>query len=167
MQPEWQFVPDGFRYNIRIIGSLPYGYKLSYSYEALASKSLFMTREDIADRGPKRFKKEYWGHYVVTPVKQVEIYVKFPEGYRVKRFHVGACIGGTPSDELMNTQEIQRIQKEGRFEPSEYSAKLKFESPYVGFSYFIYWEPPTQKEIDALKLVDGPSTRGEGGDIHV
>src|SRR5205085_10038723 len=127
---------------------------------------VFMTKEDVIAKAPSTFRKEYWGHYVVTPVDRIEIFISFPEGYRVSRFFVGACIGSLPSAQTMHGEEIQRILTAGSFEPGENWARLKIESPYIGFSYLIYWDPPSQKEVDALKLVYEPLPQGEGGATH-
>jgi hypothetical protein len=138
----------GCEFQIEIEGALHYGETLDFEYEIKVSKGFFMYREDL-ESAPQFFKREYWGYNIVMPVEKVEIYITFPKSYSVATFP-GVCIGEELSEELMYSEELQRIHRNGWFKSEGSWAKLEIEKPIIGMTYFIYWNPPPKS---ALKRV--------------
>ena len=141
-----------YEYLFNIIGALPYGHSVSYTYEVSASRGIFMSKEEVDKNVLGSFKKEFWAHYVTTPVDVLEILISFPQNYSIERFYVGVCIGPKiSSDNLMYGQEIQRIEDLNGFEATSNRARLKVKEPFVGLTYLIYWNPPAKRIVDALR----------------
>jgi len=138
-------------YVLDITGSLPYGHSLSYTYEVCASSGIFMSKEEVDQNTIGAFRKEFWAHYVATPVDNLEILISFPGDYPIENFYVGVCIGKVPSDNLMYSDEIRRIEESKWFDKSSNRARLRVEKPFVGFTYLVYWNPPAKRIVDALK----------------
>jgi hypothetical protein len=143
--------PNSCEYLLSVIGSLPYGHSLSYQYELAASNGIFMSKEEVEQNTVGSFRKEFWAHYVTTPVDLVEITISFPADYSINRFFVGVCIGKVPSENLMYGEEIQRIEELKWFQSSPNRAQLRVENPFVGFTYLVYWIPPAKRIVDTLK----------------
>jgi hypothetical protein len=137
-------------YQIVIEGNLNSGETLSYEYEIAARKAFLMTSEDVERHAPAAFKKEFCGYNVSTPVEKLEIYVTFPEGYQV-RPSVGACMADDLSETLLHRPEISRILAKNSLAKGDNWARVEIDEPLMGFSYFIYWEPPAGVVVDRLR----------------
>jgi len=136
------------KFQVEIAGGLGFGDELTYEYEAEVYKGFFMTREELEKNGPPAFQKEYWSFTVVTPVDKIELKIQFPNGFGVDTF-VGVYPGDTPTEKSFHSAELDRLEKHQSFKRGVNWANLVVDSPIMGFTYLIYWVPPSRKDVDA------------------
>lgn len=141
---------NGYRFNLQILGSLNTNERLSYEIESKLDRAFLMTKEDVEAHAPKDFKKEALSFYISTLVEELEIEVSFPKDYSIEAYF-GATMADVLSESLMDTSELNRIQKNNWFGKGANWAKLTVKEPKMGFTYLIYWIPPAKKIVDALR----------------
>lgn len=135
---------------MEITGSLVEGQSLSYEIEARLLKAFLMTEEDVEQHASPSFRREYNAFYVVSLVDELEISITFPETFQAN-FYCGVAMGDVVTQAAMNSEELNRIEKNQWFKKDQKWARLKVQGPLIGFSYLIYWTPPPKNVIDALK----------------
>lgn len=134
-------------FKIEVTGGLTNGDPgLDYEYQAVYSKGVCVTREEMADayRGDE-FDKEYHSFDVVEVINKLELEVTFPEGYKVHAYPMVFFANG----ETIVQKELQQIIP--GFSKTATPSVLRVDQPKVGFRYAIYWIPPSAREVEQLR----------------
>lgn len=127
--------------------ALAQGKVLSYGYETVIYKGFFMTREDFEENSTDPFKMEYSAYEVTTPVGELELFIAFPDGYKVEASYA-VFSGADFSERFAHGEEVQRISETQGFMTRDNWAQLRVDAPLLGFTYLICWGPPPLNSLD-------------------
>jgi len=120
--------------------------KLDCTVQVSHRGGFMMSREDVEAAFPTgTFRNEYQKVFVEIPLGEIQIDVKFPEGYQAECFHT-VFIGHS---ETVDNVELNRIHP--GFQRNKTGASLHVDGPLLGYAYAIYWVSPTAAELAAVK----------------